>query len=294
LKIDHLVRAVTPNIRAFAAITTSIVEVARIRHDLFPVAAAALGRTMTGALLLAANLKNNERVTLRILGDGPLGEVIADARNDGTVRGYVGMPHVVLPPKNGKLDVGGAVGKGWLAVTRFTGLKEPFTGTCALVSGEIAEDLAHYLLVSEQVPSLVALGVKVGRDLSVIAAGGLIVQAMPGADEAALVRIEERLSTIPSVTQMVEEGLDAKGLIDMVVPEEGVVYGSPSSLSFRCQCSRERVMSMLAGLGKEELAEMAAEGKAEVRCHFCGETYRFTPAELEEIPGCLNNKNGKD
>jgi molecular chaperone Hsp33 len=280
---DHLIRATAPGIRAFAAVTTNLVEEARRRHDCFPVATAALGRTMTGALLMAANLKTAENLTIRISGNGPLGEIVADASPDGSVRGYVRNPFVDLPLKNGKLAVGQAVGSGHIYVTRFAGLKQPFTGSAALVSGEIAEDLTHYLTVSEQTPSSVALGVLIAPDTTTLAAGGFFIQALPGAEEDALMRLEDNLRHIPPVSQMVHSGQDAKGIL------ETVFYGLPTTVydtlnvKFNCQCSRERVHGMLVSLGADEIKAMAAEGQAEVCCHFCNEKYQFDSKELTNI-----------
>lgn len=284
---DHLVKATVPGVRAFAAVTTNLCEEARRRHDCFPVAAAALGRTMTAALLLAANLKTDEYVTIRIAGDGPLGGVIADAHALGTVRGYVRNPHVDLPLAGKKLPVGQAVGQGHIHVTRFTGMKQPFTGTCPLVSGEIGDDVASYLLVSEQTPSTVALGVLVDTDYTVAAAGGLMVQAMPGADDAVLAKIEANLAALPAVSELVRGGADAAAmLLKVFAGLESQVF-EPARLAFLCQCSTERVEAMLVSLGREELAAMAAEGQAEVRCHFCGEKYAITGGRLEELLATL-------
>ncbi|HWR05234.1 Hsp33 family molecular chaperone HslO [Sporomusa sp.] len=280
---DHLIRATAPGIRAFAAVTTNLVEEARRRHDCFPVATAALGRTMTGALLMAANLKTAENLTIRISGNGPLGEIVADASPDGSVRGYVRNPFVDLPLKNGKLAVGQAVGSGHIYVTRFAGLKQPFTGSAALVSGEIAEDLTHYLTVSEQTPSSVALGVLIAPDTTTLAAGGFFIQALPGAEEDALIKLEDNLRHISPVSQMVHNGQDAKGIL------ETVFYGLPTTVydtlnvKFNCQCSRERVQGMLVSLGADEIKAMAAEGQAEVCCHFCNEKYQFDSRELTNI-----------
>lgn len=280
---DHLLKATVPGVRAFAAVTTTLVEEARRRHDCYSVAAAALGRTMTAALLLAANLKTDEYVTVRIAGDGPLRGVIADAHASGTVRGYVNEPHVELPLAGCKLDVGGAVGQGHIHVTRFTGLKQPFTGTVPLVSGEIAEDVANYLLVSEQTPSTVSLGVLVDTDFTVVAAGGLIVQAMPGADDEVLARVEANLAALPTVSQLVHQGADAASILAGVFTGLEYTTFEPMPLAFRCQCSTERVENMLVSLGRQELSEMAAEGRAEVRCHFCGEKYQIAGKRLKEL-----------
>lgn len=280
---DHIVRATVPGIRAFAAVTTALAEEARRRHDCYPVAAAALGRTMTAALLLASNLKTDEYLTIRLEGDGPLGGVVADAHSSGTVRGYVRHPQIELPLHNGKLAVGQGVGKGFIHVTRFTGMKEPFTGSVPLVSGEVGEDVANYLLVSEQTPSTVSLGVLVNPDGSVAAAGGLLVQAMPGAEEELLAAVEGNLSSLPPISQLVNEGSDAAAILAKVFAGLPSTRFEPGQLAFRCQCSTERVENMLISLGRAELQEMAGEGRAEICCHFCGETYTLGRERLEEL-----------
>lgn len=287
---DHLVKATVPGVRAFAAVTTGLAEEARRRHDCFPVAAAALGRTMTAALLLAANLKTDEYLTIRIAGDGPLGGVTADAHALGTVRGYVRNPHVELPLAGHKLPVGQAVGQGHIHVTRFTGMKQPFTGTAELVSGEIGDDVANYLLVSEQTPSTVALGVLINTDYSVGAAGGIIVQALPGAEDEVLAKVEANLAALPPVSELVRGGADAASmLLKVFAGLEATVFES-ARLAFNCQCSTERVEAMLVSLGREELADMAREGKAEVRCHFCGEKYDVAGERLNELLASVAEK----
>lgn len=279
---DHIVRATVPGVRGFAAVTTQLVEEARKRHDCYPVTAAALGRTLTASLLLADNLKTKESLTVRISGDGPAGEIVADAE-PGIVRGYIRNPHVDLPLRGIKLDVGRAVGRGNIYVTRFTGLKQPFTGSAPLVSGEIAEDVTNYLMVSEQTPSSVALGVLVDTDLTVIAAGGFIIQPLPGVSDEVLTVIEKTLTTLPPVSSMVRSGYDAQKILKTVFSGLDVTTYQPQPLTFKCRCSRERVKNMLISLGAQELKEMIAEGKAEVRCHFCGDAYQFTKVELENL-----------
>lgn len=277
---DHLIRATVPGMRGFAAITTGLAEEGRRRHDCLPVASAALGRTMTAALLLAANLKTEESITVRVAGNGPLGQIVVDAQAGGTVRGYVTNPHVDLPLKNGKLDVGGSVGSGYLHVTRFTGLKQPFTGTTDLITGEIGEDITHYLLESEQTPSSVALGVLVNPDLKVIASGGFFIQVLPEAEDAVISQVEINLSKMAPVSHLVEQGYDARGLLAEVFDGLPVNFYEMAPLEFACSCSEERVESMLLSLGAQEIKEMEAEGGAEIRCHFCGEYYRFTKEQL--------------
>lgn len=280
---DHIVKAVADGFRIFAAVTTRLAEEARTRHRCYPIAAAALGRTMTGALLLAANLKNDECVTLKIAGDGPLGQIVADASPKGFARGYVDHPQADLPPNNHKLAVGEAVGKGLLSVTRFTGLKQPFQGSVALVSGEIAEDITEYLYVSEQTPSSVGLGVLIGPELNVLAAGGFFIQVLPGAPPDAIDRLEDNLKRLPPVSEMVSEGLNGKRMIEKIMEGMRIDFLDETELNFCCQCSKERIEGVLIGLGQNELASLVADGKAEVCCHFCAEKYQFAKADLERL-----------
>ncbi len=282
---DHLITATAGNgIRIYAAVTTDLVEQARRRHDCYPVACAALGRTMTAALLLAANLKSDELLTVRIAGDGPLGQIVADTTAKGTVRGMIGDPHVDLPLNAaGKLDVGTAVGKGNVFVTRFTNLKQPFTGSSELVSGEIAEDITQYLYTSEQTPSSVALGVLVAPDLSVLAAGGFILQALPDTDEQDLAIVEDNLLKLSAVTTLIQESQSAKSLIEVACQGLEIRYLAEQPLAFKCTCSRERVEKSLISIGRKELAELVEIGEAELVCHFCGEKYQLNRKELTAL-----------
>ena len=292
---DHILKATTTGgVRAFAIITTQLVEEARKRHDSYPVATAGLGRTMTAALLLAANLKTDESITVRIAGDGPLGEIVADAHESGIVRGYVKNPHLDLPLKNGKLDVGSAVGEGHIFVTRFTGLKQPFTGSSELVSGEIAEDVTNYLLVSEQTPSSVALGVLVEPDLTVGAAGGFMIQALPDAEDEVLSQIEENIRTLPPVSQLIREGKDAAAIIKMIFAQLPVTLYEEIPVEFKCPCSHERIQDVLVSLGAEEIKDILTnDGQAEVCCHFCGEKHQFTKEDLENVMEIIAAKNNE-
>jgi len=280
---DHLARATVFGVRAFAAITTDLVDEARRRHNCYPLATAALGRTMTAALLLAADLKTEEAITMRISGDGPLGIVVADASPQGSVRGYVENPQIDLPLVNKKLDVGSAVGVGTISVSRFTGLKQPFTGSAPLVSGEIAEDVANYLLVSEQTPSTVALGVLVNLDLSVAAAGGFWVQAMPGVEDEVVAVVEKNLAAMPPVSELVNQGNNAAAILKRIFAGMPAKVFNSSNLEFYCQCSTERVENMLVSLGPEELSDMVDEGESEIICHFCGEKYNFDRGQLQNL-----------
>lgn len=281
---DKLVKAITKGVRVYAAVTTDLVNEAIRRHDCYPVAAAALGRTMTGALLLAANLKNKEALTVNIRGDGPLKNITADAVPEGFVRGYVANPHVELPLNDkGKLDVGGGVGQGLVTVTRFTGLREPMRGSSEIVTGEIAEDLTNYLYVSEQTPSSIGLGVLVDTDFSAKAAGGFIIQPMPDADEETISRLEENLQKLRPVTTMIDEGKDAREIILEIMNGFEMEFLTTTDLAFRCQCSKERLEDVLLNLNHDDMESLIADGQAEVCCHFCGEKYHFSREELQHL-----------
>ena len=282
---DHLTKATTEGVRIYAAVTTNLVGEAVRHHDCYPVAAAALGRTMTGALLFAANLKNEEAVTIKIQGGGALGKIVADAVPEGFARGYIDNPHVDLPLNaKGKIDVAGGVGvNGLVTVTRFTGLKKNITGNAELVTGEIAEDLTNYLYVSEQTPSSIGLGVLVDTDLSVKAAGGFFIQPLPNASEDELNRIESNLCASNSVTDLVASGLDAEGIINKLFDGLDVKFLTTTDLSFRCQCSRERIIDVLSSLSKDDLQNLIDDGQAEVACQFCGKKYHFDKTTLEEM-----------
>ncbi len=285
--MDYLVRGVATDgsFRIFAARTTETVEEARRRHNCWPVAAAALGRTMTAALLLGANLKGEDILTVRIMGDGPLGAIIVSANANGQVRGYVQEPQIHLPSTpEGKLPVGAAVGRGQLHITRDLGLKEPFTGSVELISGEIAEDMAHYLTTSEQTPSAVSLGVLVDTDNSVVAAGGLLLQLLPNADEDVLRSLEENLAKLPQLSTLIKDGETPEDIINRVTQGLDIKILESNPVCFCCQCSRERLENLLIGIGKEEVSSMLEEqGGAEVNCHFCSEQYRFEEEDLQRI-----------
>ena len=281
---DTLVKAITKGVRVYAAVTTDLVNEAIKRHDCYPVAAAALGRTMTGALLMAANLKNKEAITINIRGNGPLANITADAVPEGYVRGYVANPHVELPLNaQGKLDVGGGVGQGLLTVTRFTGLREPMRGSSEIVSGEIAEDLTNYLYVSEQTPSSIGLGVLVDTDYTAKAAGGFMIQPMPDADEEIITKLEENLKNLRPVTTMIAEGKGSKEIIEEIMTGFQMEFLTTTELGFKCQCSKERLEDVLLNLNRDDMLSLIEDGQAEVCCQFCGAKYNFTKAELEHL-----------
>lgn len=279
---DILTKGTAEGVRIYALCTTNLVQEAAIRHHTSHLASAALGRAMNGALLLAATMKDNERIALRLKGDGPIGEVVADA--EGThVRGYVGDPDVFLPLKNGKLDVGGAIGAGNIIVTRYLQNAEPFTGYAELVDGEIASDLTNYLYTSEQTPSSVALGVLVNKEGQVIASGGYFIQAMPGCAEETLAQLEENISLTPYVTQLLELGYTPEKIIETIARGLDVTIQESIELSYKCRCSREKILGALATLGQEEISAMSQDEETEVHCQFCNETYKFSGEEIARL-----------
>lgn len=279
---DILTKGTAEGVRIYALCTTNLVQEAATRNHTSHLASAALGRAMNGALLLAATMKDNERIALRLKGDGPIGEVVADA--EGThVRGYVGDPDVFLPLKNGKLDVGGAIGSGNIIVTRYLQNAEPFTGYAELVDGEIASDLTNYLYTSEQTPSSVALGVLVNKEGQVIASGGYFIQAMPGCAEETLAQLEENISLTPYVTQLLELGYTPEKMIETIARGLDVTIQESIELSYKCRCSREKILGALATLGQEDISAMSQDEETEVHCQFCNETYKFSGEEIARL-----------
>lgn len=283
---DYLVRGLGFNgsVRAFAVDTTQTVAEAQRRHMTWPTASAALGRAMTGGVMLGAMLKGDNKITIKIDGGGPLGALLVDSDARGGVRGYVTNPqtHFELNEK-GKLDVRRAVGtEGMLSVVKDLGMRENFTGQTPIVSGEIAEDFTYYFAVSEQVPSSVGLGVLVDTDNSVIAAGGFIIQLMPNTDDETITKIEQRLSNIEPVSTMIQRGLSPEEILEQVLGKDNIQILEKMPVSFDCNCSKERFAKGILGLGQAEIREMIEEDKmAEAQCHFCLETYRYSEEELE-------------
>ncbi len=262
--------------------TTDIVNTAIDYHKLSPVCAAALGRTMTVACFMASGLKNeDDSLTLTVSGDGVGGHIVVCAESDLTVRGYIDNPQVDLPLKpNGKLDVASCVGKGRITVVKNMGLKEPYTGSCHIVSGEIAEDFAAYYTYSEQQPTGIALGVKIGTDLKCVASGGLVLQPMPGASEESIQKAEELLLHFSEISTLIE-----KNGFDGVVNEFfGGIKFNEYQTSYKCTCSKERIDRVLLTLGKAELDDtIEKEGKVEVSCHFCPKVYVYGKEEIDEL-----------
>ena len=284
---DYIVRATAANgqVRAFAAITRETVEEARQHHGTSPVATAALGRLLTAGTMMGSMMKNEtDMLTLQVRGDGPIGGVTVTADSKGDVKGYVENPDVMLPPKNGKLDVGGAVGIGLLQVIKDMGLKEPYSGQTILVSSEIAEDLTYYFANSEQVPSSVGLGVLMEKDNTVKTAGGFIIQMVPFAEDATISQIEENLKLVTSVTELLDKGYTPEQLLEELLGNVGLEITDTMPTRFYCNCSKERVEQAVASVGKKDIQEMINDGKPiEVKCHFCNTAYHYSVEELKNI-----------
>jgi molecular chaperone Hsp33 len=285
---DYLVRALGFNgkVRAFAVNTTATVAEVQRRHNTWPVVSAALGRSMTAAVMMGAMLKGNDKITVKIEGNGPIGPIIVDADANGDVRGYASNPFVHFDlNEQGKLDVRAGVGnEGTLTIVKDLGMRDMFSGQTPIVSGEIAEDFTYYFAVSEQVPSSVGLGVLVNPDNTVKAAGGFILQLLPGCDDETIDALEKQLATIEPVSKMIEKGYTPEQLLEAVLGNNDVQILSALPVKFQCQCSKDRFSAAILGLGVNEIQEMIDEdGKAEAQCHFCLEKYEFSKEELEGL-----------
>ncbi len=285
---DYIVRATAANaqIRAFAVTSKELVECARSAHNLSPVVTAALGRLMTGGVMMGSMLKGEkDMLTLQINGAGPVHGLTVTADSQGNVKGYADNPQAMMPPSSmGKLDVGGVIGLGVLTVIKDMGLKEPYSSTIELKTGEIGDDLTYYFAASEQVPSSVALGVLMDKNNTVRQAGGLIIQLMPFTDEEVIGRLEEKLTALPPMTTLLEEGNTPEQILNIVLGDFGVEITDTLPVRFHCNCSKERVEKVLVSLGGEELQKLIDEGKdVELNCHFCNTNYVFTVEELEKI-----------
>lgn len=283
---DYLVKALAYDgqIRAFATRTTQTVNEAQRRHYTWPTASAALGRSMTASVMLGAMLKGEEKLTIKINGGGPLGTILVDANAKGEVRGYVSNPQTHFDlNEQGKLDVRRAVGtEGTLTVSKDIGLQHPYVGQVPIVSGELGDDFTHYIVTSEQTPSSVGVGVIVNPDNTILASGGFMIQLMPGTDEKVISQLEQRLTEIPTISNMVRAGLTPEDILDEVLGKENVKALDTMPVNFQCQCSRERIHNAIQGLGTAEIEDMiVTDGQAEAQCHFCNETYLFTKDQLQ-------------
>lgn len=285
---DYLLKSVCYDgqIRVFTIDATETVAEAQRRHDTWSASSAALGRTMVGALLLGATVKGDEKLTVKIEGNGPTGHIVADSNGKGTVKGYIANPKVSLPlNEKGKIDVRGAVGtEGTLTITKDLGLKEAFSGQVPLISGELAEDFTYYMATSEQTPSAFGLSVLVDTDESIKAAGGFMIQVMPGATDETITAIEKAIENIPMVSRLMENGETPEAILDRLVGEGNAKVLDKMPISFECDCSKDRFAGAIVSLGKKEIDEMITEDHgAEAVCHFCGNKYHYSEQELEAL-----------
>ncbi len=285
---DYLVRATAANaqIRAFACTTREIAETARTLHGSSPVVTAALGRLLSAGCMMGSMLKGEkDLLTLQVRGDGPMGGMTVTADALGNVKGYANEPVVILPANAvGKLDVAGAVGKGFLRVIKDMGLKEPYVGQISLQTGEIADDITYYFATSEQVPSSVGLGVLMEKDNTVKQAGGFIVQLMPFAEDEVIDKLEANLSKVQSVTALLDAGNTPERILEILLEGMDVEFTDKSPVQFCCNCSKERVEKALISIGSADLQEMIDDGEEiHVNCHFCSKDYTFNVDELKEM-----------
>lgn len=284
---DYIVRATAAGgqVRAFAATTKGLVEEAKERHNMSPIATVALGRLLTGGAMMGAMMKNDADIlTVQIKGNGPIGSMTVTANPKGEVKGFVGNPQVMLPLKDGKLDIADAVGIGVLSVIKDIGLKEPYVGDTILITSEIADDLTYYFATSEQVPSSVGLGVLMNKDNTVREAGGFIIQLMPNASDEFIDQLENRIKEIKSVTEMLEHGMTPEEILEHIFEGMDLQILDTIPTEFYCNCSKERVSAAVISVGKQELQKMIDDGEPiEVNCHFCNSHYKFSIDELKDM-----------
>lgn len=286
---DYLVKSVAVDgmFRAYAVDATGVVAEAQKRHDTWSAASAALGRSLVGTLLLSSSvLKGDEKMTVKVQGNGPVGAIVIDGNANGTVKGYLQHPHIHLPLNDKhKIDVAGAVGKqGTLSVTKDMDMGEPFTGQVGLVSGELGDDFTYYLAQSEQIPSAVGLSVFVNEDNSIEVAGGFLVQVLPGASDEKIGELEQRITKLPLVSQLLREGKTPEDILNLLFEGETVKVLDKMPVAFKCDCSKERFAKALASISRTEMEQMINEDHhAEAVCHFCGNKYEFNETELKKI-----------
>lgn len=285
---DYLLKSLGYNgeVRVYAVDATEAVAEAQRRHETWSAASAALGRTMIGGILLGATLKGEEKMTVKVEGNGPAGHIVVDSNGKGEVKGYIANPKISLPlSEAGKLDVSGAVGtEGTLTVTKDLGMKEAFSGQVPLVSGELGEDFTYYMATSEQTPSAIGLGVLVDTDDSIKAAGGFMIQVMPDATDETITALETQLASIPMISQLLENGENPEAILDRLVGKGNVKVLEKLPVSFKCDCSKERFATAIIALGEDEINSMIEEDQgAEASCHFCGNKYHYDVADLESL-----------
>lgn len=272
------------SVRCIGVDSKEVLQKAIDIHGTEPVASAAFGRTLSAGLILTSHLKNEtDLLTLQIRGDGPIGSIVVVANVNGKIKGYVENPKVNLPLKNNKLDVGKAVGHGNITLVKDLGLKEPYVGTSPLMTGEIAEDLAYYLAVSEQIPSVISLGVLV-KGYEVLASGGIMIQPLPNTEEAVLDELERRALDFPEISSLLSAGATIDDILNDFMRGFSMEKHEVKETAFECNCSRERLKGILASISSEELQEMIDDGEgAQVKCHFCNSNYDFNTEELIAI-----------
>ncbi|MBE7018949.1 MAG: Hsp33 family molecular chaperone HslO [Ruminococcaceae bacterium] len=288
--MDEIIRAITSDgyLKAYVINSTETIRDAQGLHQTGKVASAALGRALTAALILANDMKNEtDRVSVQFRSEGPIGNVVAEANGQNQVKGFVSNPDVVLPLReDGKLDVGGALGhKGTLTIVRDIGLKEPYVGTVELISGEIAEDISYYYMQSEQIPTVLGLGVLVAQNFAILSAGGFMIQLLPGAPDSIVDKVEENVKALPkSISALIADGKNATEILGMLLTGFDYQILSKKEPSYRCDCSRYRVETALISLGKTELQKMIEEeDTTEVSCHYCNKKYHFSKEDLEML-----------
>ena len=288
---DHMIRVLTLDgaIRVSVAATTSLVEEVRRRQQTDPTATVAVGRLATAAALMGSLLKGKQRIGLTVEGNGPLQRIQAETDALGHVRATLKVAHANLPPRDGRFDVAGAIGHaGFLHVIKDLDLKEPYRGMVQLVSSEIAEDLAYYFTTSEQTPSSVALGVELGQQAEVVAAGGFLLQLMPDADDTVVERLSERLATLPPTTTMLRQGLSPEAIAERLLESDPYRILGSTELGFTCNCSQRQTLNLLCTLGADELDRLIEEdGGASVTCEYCKEVYTVTADALGELRASL-------
>ena len=293
---DYIVRATAANgsIRAFCATTRELTEYARACHDTSPVVTAALGRLLTAGAIMGSMQKGEDDIlTLQLRGTGPMKGITVTADSKARVKGYPIVSDVIIPANSkGKLDVSGAIGKGYLSVIKDMGLKDPYVGQVELISGEIAEDIAYYFTSSEQVPSAVSLGVLMERNNTVKQAGGLIIQALPGASDEEITRLEKSLSSLPSMTAMLEDNQLPEQILEQILGSMDLQILDRIDTGFYCNCDRERVEKVIISLGREELGKIISEGEPlQLKCQFCNKAYDFSAEEIKALGHRLGRKS---
>lgn len=286
---DYLIKGIDElgRIRVYVASSTNLVENARLAHNTSPTASAALGRTLTAGVMMGAMMKNEKDVlTLKIAGGGPAGSIYVVSKNNGIIKGYIDNPMADVPSReDGKLDVGALVGNnGSITTIMDLGLKEPYVGQSNIVSGEIAEDIANFYALSEQQPSAVSLGVLVDKDISIKAAGGYIIQLLPGVSDEDIDKIEAKLASIEPVSVMIDRGMTPEEIMDSILGDFNMEVLEKMDIEFKCDCSRDRIEQVIISLGKQEIIDIIEEdGQAEIVCHFCNTKHQFNIEELSNI-----------